>query len=101
MPDYDDTNKGVLFFEQDKKSDKHPDLTGKLNVEGKEYRVAAWVKQGRNGEFYTLAISEPREQSEGTGYQQAKAKSDEIKAKQVDDVAEVGDEPISLDDIPF
>lgn len=101
--EYDDTNKGVLFFEKDKKSDKHPDLTGNLNVEGKEYRVAAWNKQGRSGEFYTLAISEPRVVTDTqSGYQQAKAKSEEIKSRQVDTVAEFNeDDPINLEDIPF
>ena len=104
MPDYDPTNQGALFYEKEVKSERHPNMTGKLNVEGKEYRIAAWEKTSRSGDtFLSLAISEPREQAEvtDTGYEQARAKADEIKARQVDEVAEVSDDPINLDDIPF
>lgn len=44
MPEYDDELRGVLFPEREKKSDRHPDFTGTVTVEGKEYRVAAWKR---------------------------------------------------------
>jgi uncharacterized protein (DUF736 family) len=102
MTDFDPTNRGAVFFEKEVKSDNHPTLTGKLNVEGKEYRIAMWDKTSRNGDqFFSIAISEPREQREAntdSGYEQAKAKAQEIK----DRVHEVNeDEPIDLDSIPF
>jgi uncharacterized protein (DUF736 family) len=78
---YDDTNKGVLFQNSDKKTDKHPDYTGKLNVNGVEFRLAGWKRLSKNGKpFLSLAVSEPQD-------------------KEV--VAEVTDEPINLNDIPF
>jgi hypothetical protein len=100
MPEYSTTNKGVLFNEKEIKSDKHPTMTGKLDVEGKEYRIAAWEKEGKAGTFLTLAISEPREKGEQTGIQKARAVADQLKAKQ-DVIQPVDGEPISLDDIPF
>jgi uncharacterized protein (DUF736 family) len=61
MSDYDDTNKGVLFTQEEKESDRHPDLTGKVNVNGTEYRIAAWKRQSQNGlNYLSLSISEPR-----------------------------------------
>lgn len=82
MPDYDNTNTGALFRQEDKKSDKHPDYTGKLDVEGADFRLAGWVKTSKSGKkFLSLKVSEPREQNEV--------------------IAEVTDEPINLDSIPF
>jgi hypothetical protein len=98
MPEYDNTNKGVLFNEKEIKSDKHPTMTGKLDVEGKEYRIAAWEKEGKAGTFLTLAISEPKK-PEQQGFEKARAVADKIKAKQ--DVVHDVDEVINLEDIPF
>ena len=63
MPQYDDTNRGVLFKNTDKKTDKHPDYTGKIDVEGKPYRLAAWIKDGQRGKFMSLSLSEPQQGS--------------------------------------
>lgn len=55
MSDY--TNKGILFTEREKRSDKSPDYTGKLNVGGTEYELAGWNRQGRDGgTFLSLSI---------------------------------------------
>lgn len=58
---YDNTNSGVLFRnEQKQEGDKRPDYTGKIDVDGTEYRLAGWVREGRKGKFLSLKISEPR-----------------------------------------
>lgn len=44
MPQYDESNRGVLFPEREKKGERHPDYTGKIDVEGRVYRLAAWTK---------------------------------------------------------
>lgn len=55
-------NSGSLFREQDKKSEKSPDYTGKVKIDGKELRIAGWIKQSKSGDSYlSLAISEPRD----------------------------------------
>ena len=43
MADYQ--NSGILFRNDDKKNDRAPDYSGKLDVEGHEYRLAGWIKQ--------------------------------------------------------
>ena len=60
---YDDTNKGVLFREQEKKTEKHPDMTGEINVDGIEYRLAGWTRESKNGKkFLSLAVTPKQEQ---------------------------------------
>lgn len=48
-----------LFKNTKKTEDKHPDYTGKCMVNGKEMRVAAWIKKGESGlAFFSGKISE-------------------------------------------
>ena len=58
MSDFDNTNSGALF-KNDKKSDKQPDYRGPLNVDGKDFEVAAWLKTAIAGaSFMSLSILE-------------------------------------------
>lgn len=59
MNNYDNTNSGVLFINDKKGNDKAPDYKGKINVGGKDYDLAGWKKQGKNGTFLSLKVSEP------------------------------------------
>ena len=59
MSNYDNTNSGVLFQNDKKTEDKHPNYKGKINIGGKEYDLAGWVKQGKSGQFLSLKVSEP------------------------------------------
>jgi uncharacterized protein (DUF736 family) len=61
---YDDTNRGALFKNEKKKSDKSPDFTGKLNVDGKDYRLAGWFKVSKGGLRYTSLSVTPEESQE-------------------------------------
>lgn len=52
-------NTGTLF-KNDKGSEKAPGYKGTINVEGKEYEIAAWVKESKTGsKFFSLKIQEP------------------------------------------
>lgn len=66
MTQYDNTNRGVLFDNDRKESDNHPDMTGKLNVNGVDHWFSAWWKDGKNGsEFLSLSLGkecEPRQE---------------------------------------
>lgn len=55
---YDNTNSGVLFKNDEKKNEKSPEYTGKINIEGKEYKLSAWVKEGKKGKFFSLKVNE-------------------------------------------
>lgn len=57
-------NTGVLFKNDRKESDRHPDYVGKCAVNGVELRLAAWIKTGAKGKYMSLSFSEPRGQQE-------------------------------------
>jgi hypothetical protein len=64
-------NSGSLF-KNEKKSDKQPDYTGTFkDSTGKEWRLAAWVKEGAKGKFFSLLASEKQESAkiQATPYQ--------------------------------
>lgn len=59
MSNYSDENRGVLFRNDKKETEKHPDYTGKIDVNGKEFRLAAWIRESKAGtKFMSLAVSE-------------------------------------------
>jgi uncharacterized protein (DUF736 family) len=59
MSDYDNTNRGALFKNDRKDSEKHPDYTGKLNVDGTDRYFAAWIKKSKSGNaFMSLSLGD-------------------------------------------
>lgn len=60
---YDNTGKGALFANDRKETDNHPDMKGKLNVDGVEHWFSAWWKTPRNGgeQFLSLSLGKPVE----------------------------------------
>ena len=57
---YDNTNSGVLFKNQSE-NEKAPAYKGKINVDGKDYELAAWIREGKSGKFMSLKVQEPRQ----------------------------------------
>ena len=53
-------NSGVLFKNDKKETEKHPDYKGNIMVDGNEYWLSAWIKEGKTGKFMGLAVS-PRD----------------------------------------
>lgn len=45
MAEYSNENRGSVWKNDRKESDKHPDFTGTINVEGVEYYLNAWKKR--------------------------------------------------------
>ena len=54
-------NSGVLFKNDKKEQEKHPDYKGSIMVDGTEYWLSAWIKEGKNGKFMGLAVT-PRDE---------------------------------------
>lgn len=69
-------NSGVLFKNDRKETDKHPDYTGKATVNGVELRLAAWIKSGAKGKFMSLSFTDPSGQREKTPEKYAPRKDD-------------------------
>jgi hypothetical protein len=60
---FDDTNKGALFKNQKKTTDRHPDYNGSVDVEGTEYWLSAWLNVAKSGmKYMKLALTKKEEQ---------------------------------------
>jgi hypothetical protein len=63
MAQYDNTNSGMIARNKNRSTDKHPEYTGSLNVDGVDYWVSAWVNTGRQGsklegeKFFSIKIN--------------------------------------------
>lgn len=62
MQAYDNEMRGVLFRNDKRETDKHPEYTGKVQIRGEEFRLAAWVRESsKSGQkFFSIAVSEPQ-----------------------------------------
>jgi len=55
---------GALFKNSYKKADNHPDYKGSITINGVELDLAGWVKEGKNGKFFSLRASPKRTPAE-------------------------------------
>ena len=56
---YDNKDSGALFKNDQKSADNSPDYKGRINVGGKDYWLAAWIKTAKDGRKYmSLAPTE-------------------------------------------
>jgi len=50
-------NSGVLFKNEKREKESHPHYKGNIRVDGQDYWLSAWIKEGKNGKFMGLAVS--------------------------------------------
>jgi uncharacterized protein (DUF736 family) len=68
--EYDNTNRGVLFRNDRKEKDTHPDFTGSINIEGEDRWLDAWVRESKDGKKFFSISSRPKQESSGARNQQ-------------------------------
>lgn len=49
-------NTGSLFKAKERATDRHPEYTGSINIDGREYWLAGWVKEGQSQKYFSLAV---------------------------------------------
>ena len=80
---YDNTNSGMLARNDKKETEKHPDFKGSINVDGVDYWLSAWVREGKEGgkmacrKFFSLSVS-PKEQTAPKAAPQKAASFDQL-----------------------
>ena len=62
-------NSGALFPVEERASDKHPNLNGKVDVGGKEWFVVGWTNtyedtDGNTKKYISLKFNEPKPKEE-------------------------------------
>jgi len=57
-------NSGVLFKNDKKEKENHPHYKGNIRVNGQDFWLSAWIKDGKNGKFMGLAVSPKEEQAQ-------------------------------------
>jgi uncharacterized protein (DUF736 family) len=60
MSDYDNTNRGALFKNNDKTEESQPDYRGNINCGGTEYWLSAWLKTSKAGMKYMSLSIKPK-----------------------------------------
>lgn len=75
---YDNTNSGILTKNDKGGNESRPDYRGSINVNGQEFWLSAWIKEGRDGtklagqKYMSLSVQPKDAQPAQTQHQQDK-----------------------------
>jgi len=50
-------NSGALFKNDKEGKENRPDYRGDININGTNYWISAWLKDGKNGKFLSLSVN--------------------------------------------
>lgn len=75
---HDNSNRGTLNHTREKRSERSPDFYGRIQISGdvlaelnagKPIRLSGWLRDGKYGEFISLAadVERPREEQRASG----------------------------------
>lgn len=81
MPEFDNNLRGVLFKNDRKEKDSHPDYKGQCEIDGAEYWLSAWIKTGAKGKFMSLSFTAKDAPKNPPAREPAKQTRDQQRAK--------------------
>jgi hypothetical protein len=94
--EYDNNMRGVAFKNEKATTDRHPQLTGSAEIDGKKYFLSIWKKLDRNGnEFLSFAFKPADEAYVKSTPQQGTITSQSVPVKNSAKIE------MESDDIPF
>jgi len=68
MTTFDNTNRGVLFSERDKKTkDDDRDYSGSINIGGCEFWLSGWIKVSKKGQKFLSLSVKPKDDARSGG----------------------------------
>lgn len=74
MSDFDNTNRGAIWVNDNRETDRHPDYKGSANVDGVEYWVACWKrKPGASDRAPVLSFQFEKKEEKGAAKKPSKA----------------------------
>jgi hypothetical protein len=91
---YDNNMRGVLFKNLDRNSDSQPDYKGKAEVNGVEFWLSAWVREGQKGKFMSLSFT-PKDDAKAPTNRGAQHKNGTTREERSRDIRDMDS------DIPF
>ena len=60
---YDNELKGVLFRNEKRESEKHPNYKGSITIQGVEYWLSAWINEKKDGSGKYMSLkAQPKEE---------------------------------------
>lgn len=91
---YDNTNKGILFVNDRKKTERHPDFTGTININGVEHFLSGWKKMSKTGKpLLSLSIGKAKDVQPQQQAQPQQQVQQQPAQQQQDDMVNVTDIP--------
>jgi len=78
MAEFDNTNRGSIFKNDKKTEEKHPDMSGSINIDGVEYWISGWKKQSKQGANFISLSVRPKEPVRQSSQPTTKAKADDF-----------------------
>lgn len=70
-------NTGTIFKNTYKENPNQPDYKGEINVDGVLKEVALWIKDGKNGKFFSVQVQAPYKKPGDQPQQQVTNTTDE------------------------
>jgi hypothetical protein len=78
MTEFSNVNRGSLFRNDKKTDEKHPDMSGSINIDGTEYWISGWKRQSKAGTGFISLSVRAKEQVRQSSQPTSKSKAQDF-----------------------